>query len=119
MIKYININGEKFMTTNELFGELDATEKKKAKRGQPELYNVYMHNDDYTTMEFVVLMLETIFRKSSTEAHTIMMNIHLKGVGLCGVFPLEIAETKVTKVHSRARKDGFPLRCSVKRELNV
>ncbi|BCR03905.1 hypothetical protein DESUT3_09740 [Desulfuromonas versatilis] len=72
-----------------------------------------MHNDDYTTMEFVVQVLEAVFRKPPTEANQIMLNIHLKGVGLCGVYPHEIAETKVDKVHAMARSEGFPLRCSM------
>ena len=79
----------------------------------PQLYRVLMHNDDYTTMEFVVRVLETLFRKSTPEAHRIMLNIHVKGVGVCGVFPFEVAETKVEKVHALARNEGFPLRCSM------
>jgi ATP-dependent Clp protease adaptor protein ClpS len=72
-----------------------------------------MHNDDYTTMEFVVMVLESVFRKSSMEANRIMLNVHSRGVGVCGDFPFEIAETKVTRVHKLAREAGFPLRCSI------
>jgi ATP-dependent Clp protease adaptor protein ClpS len=74
-----------------------------------------MHNDDYTTMEFVVEMLESVFRKPSMEAQRIMLNIHLKGTGMCGTYPCEIAETKVATVHKKARTKGFPLRCSMEK----
>lgn len=87
--------------------------KSKAKTGSPRLFRVLMHNDDYTTMEFVVQVLEVVFRKQATEANQIMLNIHLKGIGLCGVYPFEIAETKVDRVHAMARAEGFPLRCSM------
>lgn len=79
----------------------------------PPMYKILMHNDDYTTMEFVVSMLESVFRLSPTEANRIMLNIHMKGVGLCGTYPFDIAETKVHQVHATARKEGFPLKCSL------
>ncbi len=79
----------------------------------PPLFNVLLLNDDYTTMEFVVQVLETIFHKSATEANRIMLNVHMQGVGVCGTFPFEIAETKVARVHDLARKEGFPLKCSL------
>ena len=77
------------------------------------MYAVLMHNDDYTTMEFVVETLIKIFRKTPTEANRIMLQIHFKGLGVCGTFPYEVAETKVAKVHNMARTEGFPLRCSL------
>lgn len=80
---------------------------------RPPMFTVLMHNDDYTTMEFVVEALIAVFRKSPTEANRIMLHIHFKGSGVCGTFPYEVAETKVAKVHDMARKAGFPLRCSV------
>ena len=80
---------------------------------QPPMFSVLMHNDDYTTMEFVVEVLIAVFRKSPTEANRIMLHIHFKGAGLCGIYPYEIAETKVSKVHDMARTEGFPLRCSL------
>jgi ATP-dependent Clp protease adaptor protein ClpS len=83
------------------------------KTRQPPMFTVLMHNDDYTTMEFVVEALVTVFHKSPTEANRIMLHIHFKGAGVCGAFPYEIAETKVAKVHQLARREGFPLRCSV------
>jgi len=85
----------------------------KEKEGTPPLFKVLMHNDDYTTMEFVINMLETVFHKSAFEANRIMLNIHHKGVGICGIYPFEVAETKTDRVHRIAREEGFPLRCSV------
>jgi len=83
---------------------------------RPKRYKVLMHNDDYTTMEFVVHILKTIFGKSMAQAEAIMMKIHLDGVGLCGVFTLEIAETKLNKVQQLARQNGHPLKCSLEPE---
>jgi ATP-dependent Clp protease adaptor protein ClpS len=80
---------------------------------KPPMFTVLMHNDDYTSMEFVVEALVAVFHKSATEANRIMLHIHFKGSGVCGVYPYEIAETKVSKVHDMARKEGFPLRCSL------
>jgi ATP-dependent Clp protease adaptor protein ClpS len=72
-----------------------------------------MHNDDYTTMEFVLDVLRDVFRKPETEAEKIMLTIHFQGVGYCGTYPFAIAETKANQVRLRARKSGFPLRCSL------
>lgn len=82
---------------------------------QPPLYQVLMHNDDYTTMEFVVEVLEAVFHMTPTEASRVMLHIHFKGVGRCGVYPFEIAETKLARVHSLARSQGYPLRCTLDR----
>ena len=81
----------------------------------PELYQVLLHNDDYTTMDFVVEVLETIFSKSPSEASLIMMHVHINGIGHCGAYPYEIAETKVALVHELARSSGFPLRASLEK----
>ena len=80
------------------------------------LFRVLLHNDDYTTMPFVVEILETIFHKSPAEAHRIMLHVHTRGHGVCGVYPFEIAETKVDLVHERARESGFPLKASLEPE---
>lgn len=82
----------------------------------PQRYVVIMHNDDYTTMEFVVMVLERIFHKSTAQATSIMLTIHNKGQAVCGSYAYEIAETKVETVHRMARKAGHPLRCSVRPE---
>jgi len=80
---------------------------------EPPMYKVLLHNDDYTTMDFVVEILKTVFHKSEEEATRIMLHVHYNGIGVCGVYPAEIAETKVEIVHSLARQHGFPLRCSM------
>ncbi len=95
------------------FGETDHGASVKPREEIPSLFKVLMHNDDYTTMEFVVHVLQTVFHKSATEANRIMLQVHLKGVGVCGVFPFEVAETKVDRVHTLAEKEGFPLRCTI------
>jgi ATP-dependent Clp protease adaptor protein ClpS len=80
---------------------------------EPGQYRVLLHNDDYTTVEFVVAILMTVFRKNMSEAKAITLAVHEKGRGECGVYPAEVAETKVAVVHSKARAAGFPLRCSL------
>ena len=87
--------------------------KKKQKLKPPKLYKVLMHNDNYTTMDFVVEVLKTIFNKSDAESEQIMLTIHKKGIGLCGVYPYDIAVTKADLVHFIAEKNKFPLKCSV------
>ena len=91
-------------------------EATRPKTVEPPLYRVVLHNDDYTTMEFVVEILEAIFHKSPAEAHRVMMQVHNEGAGLCGVYPHEIAETKVSLVHDRAKAQGYPLRASMEEE---
>jgi ATP-dependent Clp protease adaptor protein ClpS len=80
------------------------------------LYKVLLHNDNYTTMEFVVEILMLIFNKPPEEAARIMLNVHHNGIGVCGVYTFEVAETKVDAVHSIAREKGFPLKCSMEKE---
>jgi ATP-dependent Clp protease adaptor protein ClpS len=82
----------------------------------PKLFKVFMHNDDYTTMDFVIEVLQSIFHKESAEATSLMLQIHQRGQALCGLYPFEIAETKVAKVHNQARAAGFPLRCTLEPE---
>ena len=89
-------------------GEVLEKPKKKTKR--PEMFKVVLLNDDYTTMEFVVMVLEGVFQKSPAEAYRVMMHVHVNGRGIAGVYPWEIAETKVDAVTSLARDAGFPLK---------
>lgn len=77
---------------------------------EPPMYKVLMHNDDYTTMDFVVSVLISIFNKSASEAEQIMLKIHREGLAVCGIYTYEIAETKVTEVHNLAKHNGFPLK---------
>lgn len=80
---------------------------------KPKLYRVYLLNDDYTTMDFVVYILMMIFDKPKLEATAIMLHVHRHGKGLAGIYPKEIAETKVDQVESLARAHGFPLKCTI------
>ena len=80
---------------------------------EPRLYKVLLHNDDYTSMEFVISILETVFNKSAPDATKIMLNVHNEGRGIAGVYTREISETKISIVHQLAEKNGFPLRCSM------
>ena len=83
---------------------------------EPPMYKVFLLNDDYTTMDFVVEVLMFVFQKSLEEATQIMLNIHKRGMGLCGIYSFEIAETKVDTVHMLARERDFPLKCTMERE---
>lgn len=80
---------------------------------EPPMYKVLLHNDDYTTMEFVVEILQRVFNKSPGEATHIMLMVHRNGIGVCGIYTAELAETKVELVHHLARKNGFPLQCTM------
>ena len=91
-------------------------ERTKQETKKPELYRVVLLNDDYTTMDFVVEVLETIFNKQPAEAFRIMMMVHTQGKGLCGMYPHEVAETKVDAVQEAARDHGFPLRAAMELE---
>ena len=83
---------------------------------KPSMYKVLMLNDDYTPMEFVVHVLERFVAKSREEATQIMLHVHRRGVGLCGVFTYEVAETKVNQVTEFARRNQHPLRCTLEKE---
>ncbi len=89
--------------------------EEKQKVQEPSLYKVLLHNDDYTTMEFVIMVLESIFHKNSGEATKIMLNVHQQGTGIAGVYTREIADTKIHIVHDLARKNEFPLKCSMEK----
>jgi ATP-dependent Clp protease adaptor protein ClpS len=88
-------------------------ERVKPKKKEPPLFKVFLLNDDYSTMDFVVNILESVFQKSPAEAYRIMMHVHLNGRGLAGIYPWDIAETKVDTVTELARGAGYPLRAAI------
>jgi ATP-dependent Clp protease adaptor protein ClpS len=90
--------------------------KTRPKTKRPSLYKVLLLNDDYTPMEFVVLILERFFNKNRDEAVEIMLHVHRHGVGICGVFTYEVAETKVAQVIEFARRHQHPLQCTMEKE---
>lgn len=90
--------------------------KTRPKTKRPNLYRVLLLNDDYTPMEFVILVLQDVFNRSREEAVQIMLHVHQKGVGECGVYPYEVAETKVTRVMDTARKNQHPLQCVMEKQ---
>ena len=103
------------MTTPETPGGA-VKERPQTKKQEPPVFKVVLLNDDYTTMEFVVEILEGVFHKQPAEAYRIMMAVHTQGKGLCGVYPHEVAETKVATVIDRAREQGFPLLAAMEPE---
>ncbi|MGE3770680.1 MAG: ATP-dependent Clp protease adapter ClpS [Bdellovibrionales bacterium] len=90
--------------------------KTRPKTKKPSLYKVLLLNDDYTPMDFVVLILERFFGKDRADATQVMLNVHKKGVGLCGVYTYEVAETKVAQVMAYARQHQHPLQCTLEKE---
>jgi ATP-dependent Clp protease adaptor protein ClpS len=97
----------------------EVLERAKHETKKPELFKVLLLNDDYTTMDFVVEILENVFHKQPAEAFRIMMAVHTQGKGLCGVYTHEVAETKVATVIELARENGFPLLAVMEPEKNV
>jgi ATP-dependent Clp protease adaptor protein ClpS len=97
-------------------GDVGIATRTRAKTKKPNLYKVLLLNDDYTPMEFVVHVLERFFNKGREEATQIMLHVHQKGVGVCGVFTFEVAETKVTQVMDFARQHQHPLQCTMEKE---
>ncbi|KQR82356.1 ATP-dependent Clp protease adapter ClpS [Sphingomonas sp. Leaf343] len=89
--------------------------KTRARTKQPTPYRVLMLNDDYTPMEFVVLCLQRFFRMDMEEATRVMLHVHQRGVGVCGVFSYEVAETKVSQVMDFARQNQHPLQCTLEK----
>ncbi len=82
---------------------------------EPGLFNVLLHNDDYTSMDFVVDVLVSIFRKNSVEASKVMMEVHQKGAGIAGIYPYDIGITKVQEVKRRATEEKYPLLCTLEK----
>ncbi len=102
------------MSQHEREGEVITKKKKKTKK--PKRYKVLFHNDDYTTMEFVVHVLETIFHKTSSEATQIMLHVHQRGKGVAGVYTYSVAETKIARTMELAREEGHPLMVTMEPE---
>jgi ATP-dependent Clp protease adaptor protein ClpS len=90
--------------------------KTRTRTRKPAMYKVLMLNDDYTPMEFVVHVLERFFQKTREESTRIMLHVHRRGVGVCGVFTYEVAETKVTQVMDLARQNQHPLQCTIEKD---
>ncbi len=97
-------------------GQTGVITKTAPKTKKPSMYKVLLLNDDYTPMEFVVHVIERFFGRSREEATRIMLHVHQKGVGICGVYTFEVAETKVTQVMDFARKHQHPLQCTMEKE---
>ncbi len=90
--------------------------KTRTKTKKPSMYKVLMMNDDYTPMDFVIYILQNCFRMTIAEATEVMLHVHHKGVGICGIFPLDVAETKVAQVMAVAQKNEHPLQCTLEKE---
>ncbi|AHI26217.1 ATP-dependent Clp protease adaptor protein ClpS [Komagataeibacter xylinus E25] len=97
-------------------GMIDVVIRTRPQTRKPAMYKVLMLNDDYTPMEFVVHVLERFFQKNREEATDIMLHVHKRGVGVCGVFTYEVAETKVTQVMDLARQNQHPLQCTIEKD---
>lgn len=96
--------------------DFDVLTESETKLKKPPLYKVLLHNDDYTTMEFVVYVLRTVFHKSEGESFTIMLKVHNEGVGVAGVYTYEIAQMKAEKAMNLARASEFPLLCTIEED---
>ena len=97
-------------------GQTGVVTRTRPKTKKPSMYKVLMLNDDYTPMEFVVDVLERIFNKGQEEATRIMLHVHHRGVGICGVYTYEVAETKVNQVMDLARRQQHPLQCTIEKD---
>ena len=96
-------------------GQVGLATKTRAKPKKPSQFKVLMLNDDYTPMEFVVIVLKRFFHMDMEQATRVMLHVHQKGVGVCGIFPYEIAETKVNQVMDFARQNQHPLQCTLEK----
>jgi ATP-dependent Clp protease adaptor protein ClpS len=104
------------MTDNKPDLEGEVLEANEIDTQEPPMYRVLLHNDDYTTMEFVIQVLMQVFHKPVEEATQIMFNVHRRGMGVCGVYSRDVAETKVDAVMRLARENGHPLKCTMEKE---
>src|ERR1700761_152841 len=108
--------GDKDGDANPVTPHTNIAVKPKIATKKPSMYKVFLLNDDYTPMDFVIQVLETFFNKSREEATRIMLHVHKKGMGLCGVYTYEVAETKVSQVLAAARQAQHPLQCTMEKE---
>jgi ATP-dependent Clp protease adaptor protein ClpS len=97
-------------------GETDSITELDQKVKLPKRYKVILHNDDYSTMEFVIFVLQRVFGKSPEQAHALMLKVHMEGAAVCGIYTFEIAESKTAKVTQLAREHGHPLKCTYEEE---
>lgn len=104
------------MSDKQQYLEGPVVQEVRPKLQKPRLYKVILLNDDYTPMEFVVVVLERFFQKNREDATRIMLHVHQRGVGICGIYPCEIAETKVRQVLSFAKENRHPLQCTMEPE---
>ncbi|MEY4700679.1 MAG: hypothetical protein RL326_866 [Pseudomonadota bacterium] len=104
------------MTKGSRQHQSDTATQEKVRVKPPKMYRVLLLNDDFTTMEFVVYILETIFQKTPSEATQIMLQVHKSGRGVAGIFSKQIAEAKIESVHAQAKREGFPLKCVMEEE---
>ena len=109
-------NGKNGKNNRDDDGQTGVAVRTRTKTKKPSMYKVLMLNDDYTPMEFVVHVLERFFSKTRDEATRIMLHVHQRGVGICGVYTYEVAETKVTQVMDLARRHQHPLQCTLEKE---
>ena len=107
---------EKDQNNRPVDGGTGVVTETKPKTKKPSLYKVLLLNDDYTPMEFVVYILERFFNKGREDATRIMLHVHQKGVGVCGVYTYEVAETKVAQVMNFSRQNEHPLQCTMEKE---
>ncbi|MBF0110559.1 MAG: ATP-dependent Clp protease adapter ClpS [Magnetococcales bacterium] len=104
------------MSWQETFDDTSSTTRSRSRPREPSLYKVILLNDDFTPMDFVVEIIMRYFRKSLEESTRIMLDVHNSGRGICGIYPREIAETKVLEVNSHSRRSGHPLKCLMERD---
>ena len=104
------------MAERQIEQEGDVATESRSETKRPPLYKVLLHNDDYTTQDFVVSILEQVFHHPRETAFQIMMHVHQRGIGIAGLFPFETAEAKVDQVHTLAREYEYPLKCSLEPE---
>jgi len=101
------------MTTDRIDNRPEADTGVDQELREPKMYRVILHNDDYTTMDFVIEVLIAVFHKPAAEATRIMLDVHKKGKGICGVYTYDVAATRMARVHHLAQKREFPLKCSL------